>query len=147
MDREMCGQTENMGKWGLSEENVNNLSLELDKNCISGNYVLPTKPTKHFTKTKKIRDNILIYMVEIIHSRVKLVMRDTPFLTYERRSCKWLNRLNMYIHYNYKKMSERSVCAALRHCCETKCPLFFGFDFFFLLCHILFSQKGLSLQG
>ena len=43
--------------------------------------------------------------------------------------------------------SERSACAALRRCYGTKCPLFLGVFFFlsfFLLCHILFSQKGLS---
>ena len=45
--------------------------------------------------------------------------------------------------------SERSACAALGRCCGTKCQLYlvlFFLYFFLLLCHILFSQKGLS-QG
>jgi hypothetical protein len=50
-------------------------------------------------------------------------------------------------HNNVLYWSERSACAALRRCSETKCPIYLRFLFFFsffLLRHMLFSQKGLS---
>ena len=42
---------------------------------------------------------------------------------------------------NIYNWSERSACAALRHCSETKCPLYLVYFFFLSFCATYFSPR------